>query len=62
MKHIESSSIDSIIVDLIIEHYNVQTFEGKGGRLSAKQFDEIVDVAENIYFKKVSIEVKPALA
>tara|TARA_Y200000002_G_C22283315_1_gene497230 strand:- start:59 stop:241 length:183 start_codon:yes stop_codon:yes gene_type:complete len=55
-------TIDSIIVDLIIDHYNVQSFDGDGGRLSAKQFDAIVDIAESIYFKKIVIQEKPALA
>ena len=62
MKHTENKSIDSIIVDLIIDHYNVQSFDGNGGRLSAKQFDDIVEIAESIYFKKVIIQEKPALA
>jgi len=58
----ENTNIDQIIVDLIIDHYNVQSFESTTGRLSAKQFDEIVDIAESIYFKKVIIHEKPALA
>jgi len=62
MKQKENTSIDSIIVDLIIDHYNVQSFDGNNGRLSAKQFDDIVDIAESIYFKKVIIHEKPALA
>lgn len=62
MKYTDNPSIDSIIVDLIIEHYNVQSFEGGGGRLSAKQFDDLVDMAEDIYFKRVVITEKPALA
>ena len=55
-------TIDSIIIDLIIEHFNAQSFEGQGGRLTAKQFDGIVEVAESIYFKKIIIQEKPALA
>ena len=62
MKYKHNPSIDSIIVDLIIDHYNVQSFDGNGGRLSAKQFDDIVEIAESIYFKKVIIQEKPALA
>ena len=62
MKYKDNPSIDSIIVDLIIDHYNVQSFESTTGRLSAKQFDEIVDIAESIYFKKVIIQEKPAIA
>jgi len=55
-------TIDSIIVDLIIDHYNIQSFDGKSGGLTAKQFDDIVDIAESIYFKKVIIQEKPAIA
>jgi len=55
-------TIDSIIVDLIIDHYNIQSIQGKSGRLTAKQFDDIVDIAESIYFKKVIIQEKPAIA
>ena len=58
----ENMNIDAIILDLIMDHYNIQSVEGRRENLSSKDFDMIVDVAENIYFKKVSIEVKPALA
>tara|TARA_B100000902_G_scaffold42901_1_gene50618 strand:- start:116 stop:301 length:186 start_codon:yes stop_codon:yes gene_type:complete len=58
----EHTNIDQIIVDLIIDHYNVQSFEGKRGTLTATDFDAICDVAESIFFKKVAIQEKPALA
>ena len=58
----EYTNIDQIIVDLILDHYNVQSFEGKRGNLSSSDFDRICDVAESIYLKKIAIQEKPALA
>jgi|TARA_R100000030_G_scaffold47654_1_gene35998 hypothetical protein len=58
----EYTNIDQIIVDLILDHYNVQSFEGKRGNLSSSDFDAICDVAESIFLKKVAIQEKPALA
>ena len=58
----EHTNIDQIIVDLIIDHYNVQSFEGKRGTLTSTDSDAICDVAESIFFKKVAIQEKPALA
>jgi hypothetical protein len=58
----ESMNIDAIILDLIMDHYNIQSVEGRRENLSSKDFDMIVDMAEDIYFKKVVITEKPALA
>ena len=58
----EYTNIDSIIVDLIMDHFNIQTMEGRSTNLSDDDFDRIVDVAESIYLKKVVIQAKPALA
>ena len=59
---ITSESIDRIIVDLIMDHFNVQTMEGLSPRLSDSDFDNICDIAESIFLKKVVIQEKPALA
>ena len=58
----EYTNIDSIIVDLIMDHFNIQTMEGRSTNLSDDDFERIVDVAESIYLKKVVIQEKPALA
>ena len=58
----EYTNIDSIIVDLIMDHFNIQTMEGRSTNLSDDDFDRIVDVAESIYLKKVVIQETPALA
>ena len=58
----EYTNIDSIIVDLIMDHFNIQTMEGKKQYLSSRDFDNICEIAESIYLKKVVIQEKPALA
>jgi len=58
----EHTNIDTIIVDLIMDHFNVQTMEGLAPRLSDSDFDNICDIAESIFLKKVVIQEKPALA
>tara|TARA_R110002012_G_C11282838_1_gene570975 strand:+ start:356 stop:541 length:186 start_codon:yes stop_codon:yes gene_type:complete len=58
----EHTNIDTIIVDLIMDHFNVQTMEGLSPRLSDSDFDNICDIAESIFLKKVVIQEKPALA
>ena len=58
----ENTNIDQIIVDLIMDHYNVQSIQGKAEALSANDFDKICNVAESIFLKKVAIQETPALA
>ncbi len=58
----EYTNIDQIIVDLIMDHFNIQTMEGKKQYLSSRDFDNICEIAESIYLKKVVIQEKPALA
>ena len=57
-----NSNIDKIIIDLIMDHYNAQSYSGQKQNLSSTEFDDIVDMAESIYLKKVIITEKPALA
>ena len=58
----ENTNIDMIIVDLIMDHFNIQTMEDKKQYLSSRDFDNICEIAESIYLKKVVIQEKPALA
>ena len=48
-----TSPIDGMIVDLIMEHYNVQRFKGRKENLSGDQFMEIVEEAEAMYYEKL---------
>ena len=46
------SPIDSIIIDLILEHYNIKTLKGVRETLTADEFMEIVDIAEEQYYQR----------
>ena len=48
----KKSPIDSMIIDLIIEHFNILAFKGKLEVLSGDEFMEIVELAEKLYFEK----------
>ena len=58
----ENTNIDKIIVDLIMDHFNIQTIEGQRQMLTSRDFDDICEMAESIYLKKIVIQEKPALA
>ena len=47
------SKIDHIIIDLILEHYNLLSLKGKKEILPAEEFMTIVEVAEHKYWKKI---------
>tara|TARA_B100000287_G_scaffold419795_1_gene458427 strand:- start:114 stop:293 length:180 start_codon:yes stop_codon:yes gene_type:complete len=49
----KTSPIDSVIIDMILTHYNIQSFTGKSQVLSADEFDMIVKEAEQEYYKKI---------
>ncbi len=57
-----TSPIDSIIIDMILEHYNIQSTMGKKENLSGDAFQDIVDEAQEIYFSDVLIKTKGASA
>ena len=38
------SPIDSIIIDMILDHYNIQSATGKKESLSGDDFQEIVEI------------------
>jgi energy-converting hydrogenase A subunit M len=42
--------VDSVIVDLIMEHFNIQSFEGLKQNLTVEEFDEILEVAKEMYY------------
>ena len=47
------SPIDSEIIDLIMDHFNIQSFGGLPQVLTDKDFDEIVKIAEKMYYEKI---------
>ena len=52
------SPIDSVIIDLILQHYNILSFEGKKSILTSEEFDEIVKVAEEQYYELMLTDTK----
>ena len=52
------SPIDSFIIDLILQHYNILSFEGKKSILTSEEFDEIVKVAEKQYYEHMLTDTK----
>ena len=52
------SLIDSVILDLILQHYNILSFEGKKSILTSEEFDEIVKVAEEQYYEHMLTDTK----
>ena len=61
-KHKIKSPVDSIIIDLIIDHFNMQCLSGKREHLTGKEFFDICEEAESIYFKHVMITEEPGMA
>tara|TARA_Y100000996_G_C22237819_1_gene526406 strand:+ start:369 stop:566 length:198 start_codon:yes stop_codon:yes gene_type:complete len=56
------SPIDTMIVDLIMEHYNIQMLQGKKESLSGEEFMELVVLAEQQYYEDVLTDVKVGMA
>jgi len=50
------SEIDSIIIDLILEHFNILNLDHKASVLTDNEFDDIVIYAQDVYYKKVMEE------
>ena len=56
------SPIDGLILDLILQHYNILSFEGKNTVLSSEEFDEIVKVAEKQYYEYMLTDTKVGIS
>ena len=56
------SPIDSVIIDLILQHYNILSFEGKKSTLTSEEFDEIVKVAEKQYYEYMLTDIKVGIS
>jgi len=49
---------DHILVDLILEHFNTQSFEGLKENLTGEQFNDILEVAKDMYYMEILKSVK----
>ena len=58
----KKSPVDSIIIDMIIDHYNKQSFSGQEENLTGEDFNDICKRAEKIYYKTILITKEPGVA
>ena len=58
----EKSPIDSILIDMILDHFNIQNSMNKPEILSGTQLDELVKRAEEIWLKEIMIKERGASA
>ena len=56
MNNKQKSPIDSIIIDLILDHYNMLSLTNKKVVLSSDEFDEIVIQAKELYYENVIMD------
>ena len=56
MKEKIVSEIDSIIIDMILEHYNIKYLQGRAQTMTDREFDKIVEDAKEIYFKNIMVD------
>ena len=54
------SPIDSLIVDLILEHFNIESLEGREEILTGDQFSDLVK-SEGMYYEEITKHQKLGL-
>ena len=50
------SPIDSIIIDVILEHFNIMSLDHREPILTDDDFDNIVNYAQEVYYKRIMNE------
>ena len=56
MNNKQKSPIDSIIIDLILDHYNMLSLTNKKVVLSSAEFDNIVIQAKELHYENVIMD------
>ena len=56
MNNKQKSPIDSIIIDLILDHYNMLSLTNRKVVLSSDEFDSIVIQAKELYYENVMMD------
>ena len=56
MNNKQKSPIDSIIIDLILDHYNMLSLTNRKVVLSSDEFDDIVIQAKELYYENVMMD------
>ena len=56
------SPVDGIIIDMILDHYNMQSMSAHPESLTGENFNDICKEAETIYYKTILITKRPGVA
>ena len=57
----KKSEIDSIIIDLILDHYNERTLDNRESVLTDNEFDNIVKFAEEVWYNNIMLDTPVGL-
>ena len=55
------SPIDDVIINLIMDHFNMQSIRGLKENLTGKEFNAICAKAEEMYYDSILIGTEPGL-
>tara|TARA_R110002020_G_scaffold102057_2_gene239919 strand:+ start:148 stop:378 length:231 start_codon:yes stop_codon:yes gene_type:complete len=55
------SPVDSIIIDLILDHFNIQSMTGKRETITGDEFVSLCRDAERLYFNQIMITEEPGV-
>ena len=56
-----ASPVDSIIIDLILDHFNIQSLSGLKENITGEEFNTICAQAEEMYYDSILISTAPGL-
>ena len=56
------SPVDSIIIDLVLDHFNIQSMTGKRENITGDEFESLCMEAERLYFNQIMITEEPGAA
>jgi hypothetical protein len=62
LKFKQKSPVDSIIIDMVLDHYNMQSMSGHPEILTGENFTDICKEAEKIYYQTILITKEPGVA
>ena len=61
LKYKIKSPVDSIIIDLILDHFNIQSMTGKREAITGDEFVSLCKEAERLYFNQIMITEEPGV-
>jgi hypothetical protein len=61
LKFKKKSPIDSLIIDLILDHFNIQSLSGLKENITGEEFNTICAQAEEMYYDSILIGTAPGL-